>query len=267
MGFGESDRRDLCPGAVPQERLFRVFEQLLTNIGQWTVESDFSPKIHAIISRLVDLKKEEEARDKAHKAVVDAEKTYYRSLYKNYPRSEVEILERSCRDLKDKSKATDIQFQNSTATTLNHCLNIFFNQLATSCDANKAYADKVLSVLNAFEDSLTRANNVCYTSDQENNDNEATNLLPEQQKENENPTRYQRIANLMSGKRNSLKFDDIFSQASQTTAPNHCSPTLPLEPQKKSAKSTDDRESDILDFNNPAYNHFESSPSLNNRDY
>lgn len=216
----------------------------------------------------MDLKKEEEARDKAHKAVVDAEKTYYRALYKNYPRSEVEILERSCRNLKDKSKATDIQFQNSTATTLNHCLNIFFNQLATSCDANKAYADKVLNVLNAFEDSLTRTNNVCYTSDQENNENEATNLLPDQQKENENPTRYQRIANLMSGKRNSLKFDDIFSQASQTTVPNHCSPTLPLEPQKKSAKSTtDDRESDILDFNNPAYNHFESSPSLNNRDY
>lgn len=245
-----------------------MLSQLLTVAGQWTVESDFSPKIHAIVSRLVDLRKQEEARDKAHKAVVDAEKTYYRSLYKNYPRSEVEILERSCRNLKDKSRAIDIEFQNSTATTLNHCLNLFFNQLATSCDANKAYADKVLNVLNAFEDNLTRTNNVCCTSDQEC-DNEGTNLLPDHQKENENPTRYQRIANLMSGKRNSLKFDDIFSQASQTTAPNHCSPTMPLEPQKKFSKSatTDDRESDILDFNNPAYNHFESSPSLNNREY
>lgn len=244
--------------------------------GQWTIDSDFSPKIQAIISRLSELKKEEDTRDKAHKAVIDAEKTYYRALYKNYPRSEIEILEKSCKNLKEKSKTTDIQFQNSTAATLNHCLNMFFHQLFASCESNRGYAEKVINVLDSFEnnnsDSVKKSG---AFQDQENTNPDEKSIIASNNV-NEEECSQKKLTDLMSGNRNSLRFEDIFPESrSKNNTKNlvNCtsSTTLPLEPHKKPQPSNhnntvitdDDRASEIVDFNHPAFNHFESSASIN----
>uniref|UniRef100_A0A060TH29 ARAD1D35530p n=1 Tax=Blastobotrys adeninivorans TaxID=409370 RepID=A0A060TH29_BLAAD len=226
-------------GGFHHEQSAELLNQITTlSNGQWALDADLGTKIQAIIARLHDLRKEEMNRNKAYKALADAEKRYYRALYKNYSKQDIESLHKTCRSRQEKAQEIDTSFRGAAIVCLTQCLQIFYHQLAMTSDASKVYCDRVMDLIMSFDCSSIEG---CLidTKDQESpqtcrdddkttgaagsasdspssysSSNPSTPVAPltGRNGQHEHQSKYNRLTSLMSSPQ-ALTFDDIFNRS------------------------------------------------------
>ena len=194
-----------------------------------------------IINRLQELRTEEKAKERTIKNVLDAEKAYYRGLYKNYSRSEIEALDRACKEMKNKARLSEVSYRNSMVSILNQCLHIFMVELSATSDMQKNFAEKILDLLSTFDDSPRTFSTLGFNFDVENDDHifpdnndtvgdglnnklsRSTNksdfdksLTPANNGKNNKLSRYSRLASFMSEKLSTKRPNETFSPKNST---------------------------------------------------
>jgi triphosphoribosyl-dephospho-CoA synthetase len=127
-------------------------------------------KLKIIVNRLQELRTEEKAKERTIKNVLDAEKAYYRALYKNYSRSEIEALDRACKEMKNKARLSEVSYRNSMVSILNQCLHVFMVELSATSDMQKNFAEKILDLLSTFDDSPRTFSTLGFNFDVEKDD-------------------------------------------------------------------------------------------------
>lgn len=226
-------------GGFQHEQSTELVNQITTlSNGQRALDADLGTKIQAIISRLQELRKEEMNRNKAFKALADAEKRYYRALYKNYSKQDIDSLHKTCRSRQERAQELDNSFRGAAIVCLTQCLQIFYRQLAMTSEASKVYCDKVMDLIMSFDCSAIEgclidtkdqeSPQICRDEDKStgavgsssdspssySSSSPSTPVAPLNGRngQQEPQSKYNRLTSLMSSPQ-ALTFDDIFNRS------------------------------------------------------
>lgn len=107
-------------------------------------------KLKTIIAKFETLSEEEIAKNAVEKELSCLEKAYFRSMYKGLPKSDVEILDSACQELRNRATNVRSQYNNTLARTLAQCFALYFSEIAATSCAYKESADEALNVLKEF---------------------------------------------------------------------------------------------------------------------
>jgi hypothetical protein len=107
-------------------------------------------KLKTIIAKLETLDKEEAAKNAVEQELSCLEKAYFRSMYKGVPKSDVEILDNACQELRNRAGRVRMQHNNILARTLFQCFALYFSEIVSASCAQKESAEAALKVLKEF---------------------------------------------------------------------------------------------------------------------
>jgi hypothetical protein len=106
--------------------------------------------LKTIIAKLETLDKEEAAKNAVEQELSCIEKAYFRSMYKGVPKSDIEILDNACQELRNRAGRVHMQHNNILAKTLFQCFALYFSEIVSASCAQKESAEAALEVLKEF---------------------------------------------------------------------------------------------------------------------